>query len=414
MSASLPQPTHTASSQRLWGAIALLLVIAFVSGGGGSKFGLANLVVQLAAFALLAAFPAQVLRFWREAPLALRALTAASLLVPALQLIPLPPGIWTLLPGRDLVVDSLEAARLEQGWLPFSTYPLRTALALSALVTPLAIVMLGWNLPRHQLLNLGWLVVGLALVTFVIGTVQVSTGKLLNLWPEGLDIKMLTGTFANRNSAGLFLIGGLGLAICLPAPRPHPAVLPLRIAVVVALLVAVVLTKSRTAFVLALMPLLLGLFHVTAAITHRASGKAKARGWLIAAAVLALGGAAIAGTVALAPGRVAETLERFEGAAKDSRKYIWEDATYAASRYWPLGAGMGTFDDVFQVDEALENIGQRRAGRVHNDFIEVAIEAGLPGLVLVAGWLGLIALLIWQARRSSDRWVAWAAASFLL
>lgn len=123
---------------------------------------------------------------------------------------------------------------------------------------------------------------------------------------------------------------------------------------------------------------------------------------------------AAAATVALAPGRMAETLERFEGASNDPRKYIWEDATYAASRYWPLGAGMGTFDDVFQVDEALENIGQRRAGRVHNDFIEVAIEAGLPGLVLVAGWLGLMATLIWQARRSSDRWVAWAAASFLL
>lgn len=130
--------------------------------------------------------------------------------------------------------------------------------------------------------------------------------------------------------------------------------------------------------------------------------------------MLALGCAAIAATVVFAPGRMAETLERFEGASDDPRKYIWEDATYAAARYWPLGAGMGTFDDVFQVDEALENIGTRRAGRVHNDFIEVTIEAGLAGIVLVAAWFALIAVLCWQARRSSDRWVAWAAASFLL
>jgi hypothetical protein len=54
-------------------------------------------------------------------------------------------------------------------------------------------------------------------------------------------------------------------------------------------------------------------------------------------------------------------------------------------------------------------------GMEDSAWLELAFfSAGLPSLVLVAGWLGLIASQAWQARRSSDRWVAWAAASFLL
>lgn len=395
-------------------ALVALMVIAFALGGGGSRFGLANLAVQLAAFLTIAAFPAATLEFWRRAPAALRALAAASLLVPLLQLIPLPPAIWTALPGRDLVAQALEAAALDVGWMPFSTYPLRTALALSALVTPLAVVAVGWSLPKHHVLNLGWLVVGLGLVTALIGAIQVSTGALLDLWPEGIGMKALLGTFANRNSAGLFLVGTLALAICLPVPWSHPVVIPIRIALCGMLVAAVILTKSRTGLALTLIPLLLALAYITAIAIRRIGPGAKSRAGILAAAIFGLGITGMVATVSLAPGRLAETLERFEGSREDARKYIWEDASYAASRYWPAGAGMGTFDDVFQVDEALENLGARRAGRVHNDFIEVTIEAGLLGVVLVAAWLGLVGWLAWRARLSPDRWAAWAAATFLL
>ena len=32
----------------------------------------------------------------------------------------------------------------------------------------------------------------------------------------------------------------------------------------------------------------------------------------------------------------------------------------------------------------------KRAGRAHNDYLEVAIEAGLPGIILIGAWLALI------------------------
>jgi len=128
---------------------------------------------------------------------------------------------------------------------------------------------------------------------------------------------------------------------------------------------------------------------------------------------IALLGIGAGGLVVAAPGRIGETLERFE-AKDDPRRFIWEDAVFSAQRYWPAGAGMGTFDEVFQVDESLENIALRTAGRAHNDYIELAIEAGVPGLMLAALWLVLCGWLTWQARRSPIVWAGWAGAGFCL
>ena len=106
--------------------------------------------------------------------------------------------------------------------------------------------------------------------------------------------------------------------------------------------------------------------------------------------------------------------DRFGETSEDARAYIWDDAAYSTKRYFPVGSGMGTFDEVFQLDESLENMTLRRAGRAHNDYLEVAIEAGLPGIALIAGWLALLAWFSWQARHSRDRWIAWSGAAILL
>jgi O-antigen ligase len=57
---------------------------------------------------------------------------------------------------------------------------------------------------------------------------------------------------------------------------------------------------------------------------------------------------------------------------------------------------------------------KRRAGRAHSDYLELAIEAGLPGLLIVTAWLAFLAWLAWRVRLSRLRWFAWANAAFLL
>ncbi len=386
-------------------------------GGGGSRYGLANLMVQLAAIAALAFHRHAFLTFWLSASWPLRALVALSLLLPALFLIPLPVSIWSALPGRDLVAQSFELAG-GLGWATASAEPVRTLLALTALVTPLAVLTVGLCAGRDKLIDLGWLVVGLGLVNLAIGAVQVLSNGVTGLfYPEIPMPGVLFGTFANRNTTGIFLVLCLSLAALLPMPRKlGSAALPARIAVCVLLLLTILLTRSRTAVVLSALPL--GALALQM-LRKRMKGSRGGSGSSALPILAAIGaGVLVLGTLAVltvgAPGRLGEVVERFQDDRTDARTYIWEDASYSASRYWPVGSGTGTFDDVFQIDESLENITLRRAGRAHNDYLEVAIEAGLPGLVLIAGWLVLLAWLSWRARTSPDRWIAWSGSLALL
>lgn len=401
----------TAARSAFW-LLTVLLLVAFLAGGGGIGYPRANLMVQLAALAVLASRHDGFVRFWRESPLPLRSLIAASVALPLLQIVPLPESLWSTLPGRELVARSLEQIG-RTGWMPFSLDPRRTLLALTALVTPLAVLFAGWTLPRERLIDLGWLVVALGIVTVLLGTAQLGAASdSSTLFGSRKPGQILLGTFANRNSTGLFLTFALGLAALLPPPRPHPAVLPARLAACIMLLVAIALTQSRTALVLAALPVMLG---IARGIGSKVRGEQRAfsRNVVIGISAIALTGVGFGALAVAAPGRISATLERFE-ARDDPRRFIWDDAVFSAGRYWPLGAGVGTFDEIYQVDESLENLTMRRAGRAHNDYIELTIESGTPGLALAALWLALIGWLSWRARASSQRWVAWSGSAFLL
>ena len=399
-------------------ALPMLLLVAFAFGGGGSRFGLANLTVQLSAIAVLALHQRSLVQFLNESPWHLRWLVTAAVILPIIQLVPLPPTLWTAVPGRDLAARSQDIAG-GIGWMPLSLNPLRTLLALTALITPLAVLVIGWSQPRHRLVFVGWIVVGLGIATTLLGVTQLgATGQQGTLFGARNPGAILLGTFANRNSTGLFLGFALALAALLPAPRPHPALVFGRIAVCIVLLLAIVLTRSRTALALAMLPLAIGGMKAVwwnlrdrgiATTPHKLAG----RPLTLILGAFSLIAACTTTLIIVAPEPISQTLERFE-AKDDPRRFIWDDASYTAGRYWPVGAGVGSFDDVFQVDESLENLTKRTAGRAHNDYLELAIETGLAGLVLAALWLVMIGWMSWRARLSSQRWTAWAGSSFLI
>lgn len=390
-----------------------LLLTAFAFGGGGIGAPRANLLVQIAALVMLALHRESVVQFWRESPRLLRAVVAISLLLPLIQIVPLPPALWTALPASGMIADSLQAAGLVDVWMPMSVDPVRTMLALSALVTPIAVVWAGWALPRERLIDCGWLIVALGLLTVLIGLFQVtSSSEVFTPFGTRAPGDLLLGTFANRNSTALFLGFALALATLLPSPIRHPAALLIRIGICVLLVVAIVLTKSRTGQVLALLPILLGLVRGLQTLLPRRQGRSVVRTALVGLGAAGLVLCGLGTMIVAAPGRVAASLERFE-AKDDARRFIWDDATYSAKRYWPVGVGMGTFESVSLVDESLENMTKRRAGRAHNDYLELAIEAGAFGLATALLWAILIGWLSWRARYSSYRWAAWSGSVFL-
>ena len=128
-----------------------LLVLAILFGGGGSAYGIYNLIVQLAALAILAANPRLFVIFVLGRPLAMVLLIGLTVALPLVQLVPLPPYVWSALPGRDLLFQSFELIGISKSWFPISLAPSRTLTALLSLIPVLAILVLASGLDRK-----GW------------------------------------------------------------------------------------------------------------------------------------------------------------------------------------------------------------------------------------------------------------------
>ncbi|PZQ54604.1 MAG: hypothetical protein DI555_11220 [Novosphingobium pentaromativorans] len=364
-----------------------LMLIAVLFGGGGSAAGLANLVVQLAGMAVLAFNGPAVLTFFRSAPRAVVLLVAASLLLPLLQLVPLPPAIWQALPGRELAVQSLDLVGGSQVWMPFSVDPNRTAIAFFALMPVLAILVLSWQLPREQRRGLLMLVVACGLLVVILGAQQLASGnRHLVFYAQTIGSPDLQGTFANRNTGGLMLnVALVALIAAFPLERPRAIWTLGGMAAVLLLVVGVVLTRSRSSMALLLIPAALAVWRWL-----RWRRPVWDRRMVIGAAaiVLVLGGAA---SLLAGNDRVQRSFARFNTVEDEQRPLIWKDTMVAIGRYMPVGSGIGSFDDVFQVDEALENLNYGRAQRAHDDFLEAALESGVVGIALVAGWIAVLA-----------------------
>jgi O-antigen ligase len=63
---------------------------------------------------------------------------------------------------------------------------------------------------------------------------------------------------------------------------------------------------------------------------------------------------------------------------------------------------VGSFVPVFVAAERLEVVDPSFPNRAHNDFLELALEAGLPGLVLLAVLTGWLALRWTRRLRAAD------------
>jgi len=362
-------------------ALCALLTIAVIFGGGGRSAPFANLIVQLLALGCLAFAAPDPFRFFRFAPKVLVGLVLATLALPLLHAIPIPPSVWTGLPGRELVVESLQLIGDPGAWMSFSADQKLSLLAFVGLAPPFAILLLAWDLPRNKLPLISGMLIGVTGFALCIGAIQLaSAGQALDFYIGG-SAQRFAGFFANHNSAGLYF--GIILCLLIGSSREDlPAIFaatPARLALGCVLTIAVLLTQSRSSMALLLFPFILLVFKLW--LNRQALQKKHVLMALGASALLAV----VFATAILSSGRVEQSFARFES-LDGMRPEIWADGIVSAERFWPLGSGMGTFDEVFQLDEALESVTPLRAGRAHNDYLEITIEAGIVGLTLVAVW----------------------------
>ena len=384
-----------------WDSVAIaamvLLAFSFAFGGASQGHALRLALVELASLPLLVLASRRLILagLWREHQFSL-ALLAAVVAIPLIQLIPLPPAVWTSLPGRDQMALALELAGLEPGWAPLSVAPDRTWGSALALAPPAALFLAMLSLSHPQRERLVQFCIAAAIVGILLGAAQLASGgSALYLW-SWTGPASVAGFFANRNHLASFLLIALPFAVIFGAAtlrRRDQKAAALWIGGLFAGLAVVALAAIRSrAGITLFAPVMV--FSLLAAWIAAGRGRP-------GPGLLVLVGAVGAALTAVAVLALPPILERFDTENQlEGRSNRWPLVAETAQTYLPLGSGIGSFDAVYRSVEPLEELDSTFFNQAHNEYLETWLEAG---------WLGIgviLAFLVWYFRRC---WTAWKA-----
>ena len=365
--------------------------------GGSAVHGLVNnAVLQSVAAGLI------VWTVWRWAPA--RAgrwrfsdyLLLALVLLFVAHLVPLPPGVWTALPGRELLLSAVAGLGGPLGWRPLSLYPGATMSSLAGLLVPIAVYSWARGLDGREQVWACAMVVGAALAGALLAFVQLLPAPYAPwLYPTVTPFDP-SGLFSNRNHHVTLVAISLILIAAAPLPRAdrRRRLIQMGLSAAMLLLTAsALLTQSRAALVLVVPVFVLSLAALVARGTTLDADRT--RRLVLTGGGLALGGLAIfAATYG-----IDRIVGRF--ALSSGRIGALPDLIFVARMYAPVGSGFGTFVPVFMGQESLDLVDGTYLNHAHNEYLHVLIEAGLPGLLLVVlafGWVLVEGWRAWRAR----------------
>ncbi len=396
--------------------VAVVLALSILL-GGSSRADIISLPLLRFVTVLSACYGLWSLR--REEAIAhwfLLGISAAVIVLLIIHLIPLPPVLWTALPGRRIIVEVDAAADLRGTWRPISMAPDLTWNALFALAVPLAILLNGLRLTAAEHRRIMILVLLGGGLSILLGTLQiVSASDALYLYRRSF-VGTPSGLFANRNHQALFLAMLLPLFALQISNRNRSrrtaGIIRFTCTAGTLIVVAfIVVLGSRAGLVTGLLGML-GFGSIMAMQWPRTEGGAPAsrRGlWVVAGlltvAVLIVAGAMVAGS--------AETISRVGGngmgESEELRFAIWPIITQSFPEFMPWGTGVGTYERVFRMIEPDSILRPTYSNHAHNDWLEVAWTAGIPGMLLLV--IAVLAYVVTVRRvlllRGESRAVAW-------
>lgn len=380
------------------GAYLLILVLLFAPLVHGGNRPLPLLFLELLSVALLG-FVMHSPGGLRHLPRSVLGLLLVALIFPLLQLIPLPLAWWRTLPGHEWYAQSLMAVGgpLAESARSATLVPSLTEFSWLALLPPLAVFLATVSLPRERQKTLVSVFLGLAAFQAILGLMQYGDGPQSLLRFGNLETgASASGTYANRDHLAGLLEMALPLALAMlaatlgksQAARRHARSLLQRLsvmadhwlnqtvvyaAVAIALLLGLIFSQSRTGVVMGMLGILLSAI----AFAFRLGGR-NVYGMIGTFAAISI---ALAVEIGLVP-----VLDRFvqQDPLKDSRWNIYSTVLTAIGEFFPLGSGIGTFNQVLPRFQGADLNGMF-INRAHNDYLEWVMEGGLVAAVLILG-----------------------------
>lgn len=326
---------------------------------------------------------------------ALRAIVLLAFAIALLQLVPLPPAIWTSLPGRAPIAAGFGLLGAPLPWLPLSLAPELTLRAIAAVLPAVAVAGLVLTGTRRSVqFSLGAVVL-VALGSVLFGLVQMSSGLYFY---ERTNRGQPTGFFANSNHLATLLLVAIPIVAMVVAragsrEHGHQRLAALRVlmaGLVGVLLLGLLTNGSRAGLVLAL-PVVAASVWLLWLGRGGTMRPAMVR-WacLGAAAVAAVLVAAAMSSLMAIPG---------EDVRITSRPKIFATAGQALLAYAPVGSGFGTFPLVYPGFEPSDEVRDVFVNHAHNDYAELLVEGGIGALavmLLLIGWWGRRTVNLWS------------------
>ncbi len=328
---------------------------------------------------------------------ALFVIAGLTVLIAIVQLIPLPPAMWSALPGREQIVEGYRLLGQRPPSLPISLAPYATAATVLTLLPPIAVLtgMLVAGAYRASWLAIAILIGTLAAV--LLGALQVgNSGPTESPWYlySVTNYGVATGFFANSNHMATLLMVSVPILFAFIAelrhqarnPRAGSAVMLVAVAGILVLLVGIFLNGS-------LAVLLLGPAVVITSATMLLPQGMRLRGPLTAVALASIAAILVVYLTPLNDKFAASNATSF-----DSRQTMWSTTVPAIKDHAALGSGMGSFQQVYPQYEDPATVTSTFVNHAHSDFLEITLETGIPGVLLV------VAFLWWWGRRAVPIW----------
>ncbi len=342
-------------------------------------------------------------------------LALVPLWIGALQLLPLPPTIWSSLPGRDVYVQALSALNVwGSTWRPMSLAPDATWISVLAGI-PLAVAFLmAYFVSGPHLTALLRAVILFAFFQALLGLMQVSLFRELYFGAPAYGRAI--GTFANPNHLASYIAMAmpltilalrqalrslesrkrrrsrkLGIKSLVGKSGGGPLVATMWGVVLLVQFAGLVATQSRGGIASAVLVAFAAvLFLPGTGVTRRTRWRLLAGA--VAFTILVMTAVGIEGLVSRMTDSVGDA----------SRWEMMKGTWHAALAFFPFGSGLGTFSGVFPRFQSEAFVGY--ASHAHNDYLQLLMEAGIFFVVAfgVSLWLALRRISILFERLQAD------------
>lgn len=378
------------------------LLLCLILGGASAEGIWVNLFLQLLGLGLI---------FWslvteRRTPLAtssrqLLALLLLMLLVIGLQLVPLPPSVWTSLGGRDAVAAGYRMLDQPLPWLPISLAPYETLGSALWLLPAIAVLFGVVKLGGYKPSWVAWVIAVVTMVSVVIGALQRGGGSGSSWYFYKItNYGSAVGFFSNANHQATLLVSTIPFLAALylsardkgRSAQHNSGMLVILAGALLVLVVGIAINGSLAGVGLAV-PV------VAATLLMLWARKRRVRGWMAAPVALI----AIAAVYLVSTAPLGNDLTTADAQANPvSRATSFRITREAIGDYLPFGSGIGSYGEVYPQYEDPATITRWYMNHVHGDYLEIALETGILGVLVIAlvlaWWLWRVRA-IWRAEK---------------